>query len=113
MLVHYIYCPICGTKLLETAEECAVREVQEEIGLDLESLEYVGTYWFEKREQLMHGFIGFAPKKELTLSAEIDSAEWVPALEAPKTMFPAMPGSALHGIYHYFLGKRGLEASDN
>ena len=96
----------------ETAEECAIREVKEEIGLDLETLEYVGTYWFAKREQLMHGFIGFSPKKELTLSGEIDSAEWVPALEAPKTMFPAMPGSALHAIYHRFLEERGLETQD-
>ena len=92
----------------ETAEECAVREVKEELGLDLETLEYAGTYWFGKKDMLMHGFIGFAHKKAFQLSEEVDSAEWVPALEAPKTMFPDRPGNALHPIYRKFLKKRGL-----
>ena len=93
----------------ETAEECAVREVKEELGLDLEMLEYTGTYWFGMREQLMHGFIGFAHKKDLILSEEIDSAKWVPALDAPKTMFPDVPGNCLHIIYRKFLKMRGLK----
>ncbi|MBO4302429.1 NUDIX domain-containing protein [Methanosarcinaceae archaeon] len=92
----------------ETAEECAVREVKEELGLDLESLTYAGTYWFGAREQLMHGFIGFTHKAELKLSEEVDSAEWVPAQEAPKTMYPDMPGNSAYAIYRLFLKMRGL-----
>ena len=92
----------------ETAEECALREVKEELGLDLETLEYAGTYWFAAKDMLMHGFIGFAHKKALALSQEIDSAEWVPALEAPRTMFPDRPGNALHALYKKFLQKRGI-----
>ena len=38
----------------ESAEEAAVREVKEELGLDIESIESTGSYWFQKRGQLMH-----------------------------------------------------------
>ena len=67
----------------ETAEETALREVQEEIGVTLDSLKYAGTYWFGKNELLMHGFIGRAKKCELILSQEVDSAQWVPAERVP------------------------------
>ena len=93
----------------ENAEECAMREVKEELGLELEALEYAGTYWFGMRDQLMHGFIGFARKRELVLSEEIDSAEWVPAREAESVMFPGGPGLAIYEVYHRFLRMRGLE----
>ena len=67
----------------ETAEDCAIREVKEEIG--------------------------YAHKQELVLSEEVDSAEWVPALDAPKTMFPGKPGVAIYEVYHKFLRMRKLE----
>ncbi|MBR0105211.1 MAG: NUDIX domain-containing protein [Firmicutes bacterium] len=92
----------------ETAEECALREVKEELGLEPERLIYAGTYWFSAREQLMHGFIAYSPKKELVLSKELDSAQWVPALEAAKIMHPDKPGGALYEIYHKFLRMRNL-----
>lgn len=92
----------------ETAEVTAIREVKEEIGLDIETLEYAGTHWFGAKDMLMHGFIGFTHKKELKLSQEIDSAEWVPALEVPKTLFPDAPGNAAYAVYRLFLEKRGL-----
>ena len=87
----------------ETAEETAVREVQEELGLSLLRLEYAGTYWFAEREQLMHGFIGFAKKQPFRLSGEVNTAEWVPAERAPKLMFPAKPGNAQHPMYQRYL----------
>ena len=90
----------------ETAEECAVREVKEELGLDLESLEYAGTYWFGKKDMLMHGFIGFAHKQDLILSEELGSAEWVPSAKAPEMMFPDRPGNALHELYRLYLKKK-------
>jgi len=93
----------------ETAEECAIREVKEEIGLDLEHIEYAGTYWFGLREQLMHGFVGFTHKQELKLSEEVDAAEWIFAPEAEKNLFPDKPGGALYEVYHKLLGMCGLE----
>ena len=37
----------------ESAEECTRREVLEEIGIELEQLQIVGTDWFARKEQLM------------------------------------------------------------
>lgn len=92
----------------ENAEETAVREVKEELGLDVESLEYTGTYWFDSKDILMHGFIGFTSKKEFQLSTEVNSAEWVHALKAPETMFPDKPGNAMYPIYRKYLKRIGL-----
>lgn len=87
----------------ETAEETAVREVKEELGLDIETLEYAGTYWFADREQLMHGFIGHVKKSGFTLSGEVDRADWVPYKEAPRRMFPERPGNSQHPIYYRYI----------
>lgn len=90
----------------ETAEETACREVSEEIGLELETLEYAGTYWFARGEMLIYGFIGFAKKKELVLSDEVDAAEWVLAEDAPPRMFPDSPGNAQYEVYKRFMATR-------
>lgn len=86
----------------ETAEEAARREVQEELGLKIERLEYGGTYWFAQKEQLMHGFIGFVKKSDMTLSQEVDKAVWVPAEEAPKMMFPERKGNSQQPLFRIF-----------
>ncbi len=92
----------------ETAEEAAVREVREEIGLELDRLEYAGTYWFNAKEILMHGFIGYTSKKDLILSSEVDAAEWVPSSQVEGVIFPDRPGNAMHPIYRqYMLQKHG------
>jgi len=87
----------------ENAEETAVREVKEELGIDIDRLEYAGTYWFDTKEILMHGFIAFVSKSDFKLSSEVDSAEWVPALKVPETMFPDRPGNTMHLIYRKYL----------
>ena len=92
----------------ETAEETAIREVKEELGLEVQNMEYAGTYWFGKREQLMHGFLAYVPKAKLVLSDEIDSAEWVPADEVQKTLFPDAPGNAAYAIYKLYMKKREM-----
>ena len=89
----------------ESSEEAAVREVREELGLEIETLESTGTYWFRKRGQLMHGFIGRVRKKELVCSSEIESAQWVPAEKAPEIMFLDWPGNHAWDIYREFMKK--------
>ncbi|MDO4870094.1 MAG: NUDIX domain-containing protein [Bacillota bacterium] len=89
----------------ENAEEAALREVKEEVGIDLESLEPSGTWWFAEGDMLMHGFIGHAAKQPLTLSAEVDRAEWVPIDKAPELMYPDSPGNAQYGTYKVYLTK--------
>ncbi len=97
----------------ENAETAAVREVKEELGLDLESIHYAGSYWFGKKDLLMIGFIGFAKKSDFVLSGEVDSAQWVPAMEAPLTMFPDRPGNTMHPIYRQYLKMRGLNINQS
>lgn len=92
----------------ENAEEAAVREVREELGIEIKSLVYAGTYWLEPTDQLLHGFIAFAPKQDLKLSSEIPSAEWVPAMEASARFFPDKPGGALYELYRKFLQMQRL-----
>lgn len=64
-------------KLGESAEDTVVREVKEEIGQDVEKLEFVRSYPYEKREMLMLGYKVIVKKKEFRLSREVDSAEWI------------------------------------
>lgn len=72
----------------ETAEECTRREVFEEIGIALERLKLIGTYWFGLRDQLMIGFLARAKKTDFRLSGEVDEASWVPVEEAIKMVHP-------------------------
>jgi len=95
----------------ENAEQTAVREVKEELGLGIERLEYAGTHWFAKREQLMHAYIGYVKKARFNLSTEVDAAFWVPAAEALSMMFPDVPGNTQHILYRKYLESRGAGTS--
>lgn len=64
-------------KLGESAEETVIREVKEEIGQDVGSLEFVRSYPYEKKEMLMLGFKATVKKQDMKLSGEVDAAEWV------------------------------------
>ncbi len=64
-------------KMGESAEETAVREVSEELGLSVESLEFIKTYPYDKKEMLMIGYKATVKKADFCLSTEVDSAEWV------------------------------------
>lgn len=64
-------------KLGESAEDTVVREIGEELGLCVKSVEYIKSYPYAKKDMLMLGFKAVVEKKEFTLSGEVDSAEWV------------------------------------
>lgn len=87
----------------ENAENAARREVKEEIGISLKTLEYAGSYWFGKNECLMHGYIGKADKSNFELSSEVDSAEWTKAEDVVKTLFPDSPENAAFALYKIFI----------
>ena len=62
----------------ESAENAAMREVQEELGLKVEKLEYIQSYPFEQKEMLMLGFKATVRKSDFCLSQEVDRAQWFP-----------------------------------
>lgn len=63
-------------KLGESAEETAVREIKEEIGLHVNKLEYVASYPYGKKEMLMLGFKASVTKDDFSISGEVDSVSW-------------------------------------
>lgn len=64
-------------KIGESAEETVIREVKEETGQDVEELEFISSYPYEKKEMLMLGYKAVVRKQNFQLSVEVDSAEWV------------------------------------
>ena len=64
-------------KLGESAQETVIREIKEEINQDVESLEFIRSYPYEKKEMLMLGYKATVKKKDFKLSGEVDSAVWV------------------------------------
>ncbi len=83
----------------ETAEETARREIGEELGLSVQSLQLVQTYWFERGGQLMIGFFARAQKAPFALSVEVEDAVWMRAEEAQSAMHPGGPAFELVARY--------------
>lgn len=75
-------------KLGESAEETVCREVKEEIGLDVETLEFIRSYPYEKKEMLMLGFLATVKKTDFHISGEVDSVEWFPLCAADDKLRP-------------------------
>ncbi len=67
----------------ETAEQSAMREVEEELGLRPQSVRYVRSDWLAQKDQLMLGFLARVRKQAFTLSREVDAARWFPLADAP------------------------------
>ena len=87
----------------ESAEECARRELEEELGLVAEKLEFVRTWWYGRRDMLMIGFFAQVSKGELRLSGEVEEARWVPVQEALDMVHPE--GSVSHAMVKAWLDR--------
>ena len=79
----------------ESAEECAAREIKEELGLEVSRLSITGTYWFEKKDMLMIGFVARVHKQDFHLSQEVDRAVWVTPEQALTMVHPGRAISRL------------------
>lgn len=60
----------------ETLENVTEREVYEEIGHKVEKIEYIESYYYDKKELLMIGFKSKVKKGAFTISKEVDQVEW-------------------------------------
>lgn len=60
----------------ETAEQAAVREVTEELGLKPVKVRLVATYAYQKKQMLMTGFLAELPEGDFSLSDELIAAQW-------------------------------------
>lgn len=79
--VNYI-CVAGFIKQGETAEYTAKREVEEELGLEVISVNFIKSYYYGKRDNLMFGFVSNVLKKDFMISGEVDSADWFEIKEA-------------------------------
>lgn len=62
----------------ESVEDAAKREIKEELGLEASSVRFVGSFPYPQKDNLMLGYVCKVKKAELTLSGEVESAEWFP-----------------------------------
>ncbi|MBQ8569006.1 MAG: NUDIX domain-containing protein [Oscillospiraceae bacterium] len=70
----------------ENLEYTAKREVSEETGLEVVSVRYVKSRYYEKRDNLMCGFVCTVKKGNFDISSEVDSASWFTLDEAEKRL---------------------------
>lgn len=91
----------------ETAEFCAVREVEEETGVKVDSLEFLGTWWFARKEMLMIGFAARAEKQPPVLSGEVDGARWVDIQAAQEMVHPK--GSVSYALIEEYRKRQNME----
>ena len=84
----------------EQAEVCAAREVQEEIGITTDSLQFVCSQW-ESEQQMLLGFIARANKAAFALSEEINDAVWAPVEQALTMVYPE--GNITHTLLAKYL----------
>lgn len=86
----------------EDAETCAIREIFEETGQQVEELRLVQTNWFAKKEMMMIGFFARVTQRPLKLSVEVDSAAWHPREEI-LSLVSNRPGSTSRILCERFL----------
>lgn len=60
----------------ESAEQAALREVGEELGLEVIGAKWIKSLWYDKKDMLMLGFEVRVKQGELKPSCEVDLADW-------------------------------------
>ncbi len=73
---HHHVCVAGYVKQGETIEASARREVAEELGLPTGQAVYLRSYYFERKDLLMLGFVVQVKKQDFNLSGEVDAARW-------------------------------------
>lgn len=82
----------------ETAEETARREVAEETGLTVTTLDYAGSRYHERSDGLLLGFVARAEGELSRESPEVDDLEWAPWTEAGARLRPGSIAAELFRV---------------
>lgn len=78
-----LYVCVAGyIKQQESIEAAAKREVEEETGLHVRKVTYLGSYPYPRRDQLMLAFAVLVDHDTFHLSKEVDAAKWFSEAEA-------------------------------
>lgn len=60
----------------ENAKEALIREIKEEVGLNVKEYYYNDNEYFEKTNTLIHNYIVVAEDENYILNEEVDHAQW-------------------------------------
>jgi len=90
----------------ETIENCAKREVEEETGLTVTEVDYLKSYYLEKEDLLMFGFICKTQTVAFSTSKEVEQARWFPVGEALNSL---KPGSIIQTLVKDYMHDRKYE----
>ena len=75
----------------ETPEQTVVREVKEEVGIEVENIRYIKSQSWPFPSQLMLGFIADYKAGEIVVAPEeIEEAHWYDVYSLPKVPSPAI-----------------------
>ena len=72
----------------ETAEHAVRRELMEELGLEAQSVRYLGSHYYEPSETLMLNFEAIVTQTEARPNFEVDSWRWYMVNEARAAVKP-------------------------
>ena len=83
--IRNLFTVIAGfVELGESLEECVMREVKEEVGIDIDSVEYVGSQSWPFPNQLMVAFSAKAKSKDCVIDTkELLEAKWFAKNDLP------------------------------
>lgn len=70
----------------EDAEDCVVREIQEELGASVSSYSFNRSHYFAKSNTLMLNFTAVLQSKDIQPNHEIDTYAWFDLQEARKAI---------------------------
>lgn len=84
---EHLYVGVAGYPMQgEIFEDAVKREVMEEIGLTVDKVKYIKSYYYIKKDMIMVGFVSVVKHSDFILSREVDNAKWFTKDEVIKVL---------------------------